>query len=108
MAAFEVMRIEHRVVASAVGGLRVDERIDAVFAVLAAAGRVPTAGRAAIAAEAATAEDERLLGVRRGAPLLVERRLINDQDGAPLELTESRYVAARYGLEVDFDVELPE
>jgi GntR family transcriptional regulator len=78
-----------------------------VFATLAAAGLVPTAGRAAIGAEAATAEDARLLGVKRGTPLLVERRLINDQTGAPLESTESRYVAARYGLDVDFDVELP-
>jgi GntR family transcriptional regulator len=41
--------------------------------------------------------------VRRGEPLLVERRLIRDQDGAPLEWTESRYVGARYGLDVDFD-----
>jgi GntR family transcriptional regulator len=78
-----------------------------VFATLAAAGAVPTAGRAAIGAEAATAEDARLLGVKRGTPLLVERRLIHDQDGAPLESTESRYVASRYGLDVDFDVELP-
>ena len=78
-----------------------------VFAALAESGNVPTAGRAAIAAEAATAEDARLLGVRKGEPLLVERRLINDQDGAPLELTESRYVGSRYGLDVDFEVELP-
>jgi GntR family transcriptional regulator len=46
--------------------------------------------------------------VRKGSPLLVERRLINDQDGTPLELTESRYVASRYGLDVDFEVELPQ
>jgi hypothetical protein len=25
----------------------------------------------------------------------------------PLELTESRYLGTRYGLDVDFDVELP-
>jgi GntR family transcriptional regulator len=78
-----------------------------VFATLAAAGLVPTAGRADIGAAAANAEDAKLLGVKRGEPLLVERRLIHDQDGAPLELTESRYVGARYGLGVDFDVELP-
>src|SRR5262249_46917410 len=78
-----------------------------IFAPLAAAGVVPTAGRAAISAEAATAEDAKLLGVKRGDPLLVERRLIRDQDGTPIELTESRYVGARYGLDVDFDVELP-
>jgi DNA-binding GntR family transcriptional regulator len=39
--------------------------------------------------------------------LLVEQRLIHDQHGVPIELTESRYVAARYGLDVDFEVELP-
>jgi GntR family transcriptional regulator len=78
-----------------------------LFATLASAGLVPTAGRASLAAEAATAEDARVLGVKRGAPLLVERRLISDQDGTPLEWTESRYVGSRYGLDVDFDVELP-
>jgi GntR family transcriptional regulator len=78
-----------------------------LFSTLAAAGHVPTAGRAVIQAEAAGAEDAKLLDVRRGDPLLVEQRLINDQHGVPIELTESRYVAARYGLEVDFDVELP-
>lgn len=78
-----------------------------LFAVLAETGSVPTAGRASIAAEAATAEDARLLGVRRGEPLLVERRLIRDQHGAPLELAESRYVGSRYEVDVDFEVELP-
>lgn len=76
---------------------------------LAGAGLVPTtgSGRAAISAEAASAEDAKLLGVKRGKPLLVERRLIHDDQGAPLELTESRYLGTRYGLDVDFDVELP-
>jgi GntR family transcriptional regulator len=80
---------------------------ESLFEVLAKAGTVPTAGRAAIAAEAAGAEDAKLLGIRKGDPLLVERRLIRDQDGEPLEWTESRYVGSRYGLDVDFDVELP-
>jgi GntR family transcriptional regulator len=79
-----------------------------LFETLARGGVVPTAGRATIAAEAATAEDARLLGVRKGEPLLVERRLIHDGDGSPVELTESRYVGSRYGLDVDFDVELPQ
>jgi GntR family transcriptional regulator len=80
---------------------------ESLFETLATAGLVPTRGSAALAAEPATAEDARLLRVRKGAPLLVERRLINDQDGKPLELTESRYVGSRYGIDVDFDVELP-
>jgi GntR family transcriptional regulator len=92
---------------------RVSELLDAdleresLFLTLASSGLVPTSGSAALAAEAATADDARLLRVRRGAPLLVERRLIHDQNGKPLEWTESRYVGSRYGIDVDFDVELP-
>jgi GntR family transcriptional regulator len=37
--------------------------------------------------------------------MLVERRLILDQRGRPLERTESRYAATRYGLNVGFSVE---
>jgi GntR family transcriptional regulator len=80
---------------------------ESLFEALANAGLEPTGGSAALTAEAASAEDARLLGVRKGAPLLVERRLIHDQAGEPLELTESRYVSSRYRIEVDFDVELP-
>jgi GntR family transcriptional regulator len=79
-----------------------------LFEALAGSGNVPTAGRAAIAAEAAGAEEAKLLGIRKGEPLLVERRLIRDQNGDPLEWTESRYVGSRYGLDVDFEVELPQ
>jgi GntR family transcriptional regulator len=70
-------------------------------------GHVPTQGRARLGAEAATPADSELLGVPEGAPLLVEKRVIHDQDGRPLELCESRYAGDRYGLDVQFDVELP-
>ena len=71
------------------------------------AGIVPTRGHGTVGAEAATAEDARLLGVRRGEPLLVERRVIDDQHGRPMEWTESRYPGTRYALDVAFDVEDP-
>ena len=87
--------------------LAADLETGSLFEALAASGLAPTSGRAALAAEAATAEDARYLRVRKGAPLLVERRLIHDQQGDPLELTESRYVGSRYAIDVDFDVELP-
>ena len=48
-----------------------------LFETLADAGLVPTAGHATITAEAASSDDARLLGVRKGSPLLVERRLIS-------------------------------
>jgi GntR family transcriptional regulator len=84
-----------------------DVERESVFAMLAGAGMVPTAGRAVISSQAATSEDAKLLGVKRGEPLLVERRLIHDQQGVALEWTESRYVGSRYSLDVDFDVEPP-
>ncbi len=62
-------------------------------------------GAATITAAAATHEDARLLGIRRGDPLLVERRVISDERGRRLEATESRYPAERYALDVLFEVE---
>jgi GntR family transcriptional regulator len=80
---------------------------ESLFALLLKTGTIPSAGRATVSAEAASAADAKVLRVPKGSPLLVERRLIRDQDGEPLELTESRYVGSRYGLDVDFEVELP-
>lgn len=68
-------------------------------------GIVPSHGKSSIGAEAATADDAVLLGVADGEPMLVERRLIFDQRGRPIERTESRYAADRYGLNVGFSVE---
>ncbi len=73
--------------------------------VLREGGFVPARGRATIVAEVAGEEDAHLLGVAPGTPLLVERRVIVDLRGRPLESTESRYPADRYALDVDFEVE---
>jgi GntR family transcriptional regulator len=72
---------------------------------LARGGFVLRRGTGVIAAAAATAEDARLLGIRGGDPLLVERRVIADVHGRWIEATESRYPADRYALDVRFDVE---
>ena len=69
------------------------------------AGMVPSWGKSSIRAEAASPEDAVLLGVTNGEPMLVERRLIYDQRGRPIERTELRYAADRYGLNVGFSVE---
>ena len=50
-------------------------------------------------------DDVRLLGVAEGSPLLVERRVIADVQGRPVEATESRYPGDRYALDVRFEVE---
>jgi GntR family transcriptional regulator len=72
------------------------------------AGFVLHRGTGTISAAAATATDGRLLGIPTGHPLLVERRVIVDGHGRRIESTESRYVADRYGLVVQFDVEAPD
>jgi len=50
----------------------------------------------------ASAEEARLLGIRTGDPLLVERRVILDERDREVEVTESVYSADRYALEVQF------
>jgi len=72
---------------------------------LAAGGIHLRRGSATITAEPATAEEVRLFGVAAGSPLLVERRVISDAEGRPVEATESRYPGDRYALDVRFEVE---
>lgn len=74
---------------------------------LAGVGIVLRRGLATIGAGAATRDDAHQLGVRVGDPLLVERRVIEDTHGRRVEVTESRYQADRYALDVRFDVEEP-
>jgi GntR family transcriptional regulator len=62
-------------------------------------------GTATITAEAAASDDARLLAIGAGDALLVERRVILDGHGRPVEATESRYPGDRYALEVRFEVE---
>lgn len=72
---------------------------------LAGAGLQLRRGSATISAEAATADDAALLEVGVGFPLLVERRVITDAGGRPVEATESRYPGDRYALDVRFEVD---
>ena len=82
-----------------------DLRHDSLHAILGAAGWSLRRGTATVTASSATGEDARLLGVARGDPMLVERRVILDPHGRPMEATESRYPAERYAIDVRFDVE---
>lgn len=50
-------------------------------------------GEHLIDAVAAGAEDSRLLGVRRGSPLLRQRRTTTTQEGRPVECSDDRYRA---------------
>ncbi|GAA4558196.1 GntR family transcriptional regulator [Planotetraspora kaengkrachanensis] len=58
-----------------------------------AVGLVFAYGEHLIDAVAAGAEDARLLGVRRGSPLLRQRRTTTSQEGRPAECSDDRYRA---------------
>jgi GntR family transcriptional regulator len=85
--------------------LAADLEHGSLHAALVAAGFNLRRGSGTITAEAATDDDAELLGLSRGAPLLVERRVIVDVHGRPIESTESRYPATRYALDVRFEVD---
>jgi GntR family transcriptional regulator len=87
--------------------LTADLEHGSLHAAISAGGQSLRRGSGTVAADAATAEDARLLDIRRGDPLLVERRVIVDDSGRRIEATESRYPADRYALDVWFDVEQP-
>jgi GntR family transcriptional regulator len=95
------------VVACAQAVLAADLESGSLHAAISAAGLTLRRGTGTVAAGAATAEDARLLDIRRGDPLLIERRVIVDDDGRRIESTESRYPADRYALDVSFEVENP-
>lgn len=68
------------------------------------AGFALSRGTGTITAATATAAAARLLGIRTGDPVLVECRVILDDHGREIEVTESVYPADRYALEVQFEV----
>mgnify|MGYP003344729534 CR=1 FL=1 len=70
-------------------------------------GREPTTAQSWISARIATAEEARLLDIAAKAPVLVERRLITDQAGRPMEFTTSIFNAARYVIDATFTLAAP-
>jgi GntR family transcriptional regulator len=62
-------------------------------------GRHPTQAQARVSARRATSTERRILKLGPGGVVLVERRIISDQDGRPLEHTETVYAAERYEFE---------
>ncbi|HSJ50582.1 MAG TPA: GntR family transcriptional regulator [Actinomycetota bacterium] len=62
-------------------------------------GRIPTRAHATVTARPATAAERRLLELTARDVLVCERRVISDQQGEPLEHTETRYASRRYLFE---------
>jgi DNA-binding GntR family transcriptional regulator len=70
-----------------------------LYELMRAAGARPAMAEQVIGARAATAAEARLLGERRGAPLLTGRRVTYDAAGRALELGDHVYRASRYSFE---------
>ena len=67
-------------------------------------GRVPSLANSWISAQVATKAEARKLCVPVRSPLIVERRVVFDAHGAPLEHTETRYAGERYVIDGVFTV----
>lgn len=65
-------------------------------------GRVPTLATARISARPATSEESDLLQLDPRSVVLVEQRVITDQDSRELEFTTTVYNASRYVLDATF------
>lgn len=59
-------------------------------------GHTPARAHATVSARRATKRERELLELPTSGVVLVERRVISDQDGVPLEHTETLYAAERY------------
>jgi len=82
---------------------RADATDPGIWASLQRDGHQVASVRQSITAGIANADDAVLLGVQVGAPLLLVRRLALDRDHAPLALSDHRYLAHRFSLEVEFN-----
>jgi GntR family transcriptional regulator len=97
------LAIEHAALpAECAGVLANDLETGSLHDSLIAAGREPAVSRSWIRARIATATEARLLEIPRGSALLVERRIIDDRQGRPLEHTETAYNAANYAIDAVF------
>lgn len=79
--------------------LEMDMERMSLHAALEQRGVTPYAGSGSLTAEPATPDDAHLLGLAAGSPLLVERLVLHDQEGRPVQVGETRYAGQRYALD---------
>jgi GntR family transcriptional regulator len=99
------MAIEHAALPAEFAGVLADDlEAGSLHESMIARGRVPAISRSWIRARIATTAESRLLEIRARSALLVERRIIYDTDGLPLEHTETMYNADNYAIDAVFSV----
>ena len=74
-----------------------------IWETLAQVGHRITTVRQTVTAGLASASDAELLGIGAGDPLLLVRRVAIATGGSPLALSDHRYLAHRFALEVEFN-----
>ena len=85
--------------------LSADLETGSLHQALAAIGHIPTIAQSWITARMPTDEEMKLLQFSSDRePLLVERRIIRDQNDVPVEDTESCYIASRYIIDATFQM----
>mgnify|MGYP001791754823 CR=1 FL=1 len=82
---------------------RADSATPGIWASLQRDGHRVASVRQTITAGIASTNDAALLDVAVGAPLLLVRRLALDEHKTPLALSDHRYLAHRFSLEVEFN-----
>lgn len=93
---------------SCAGVLSADLETGSLHEALAALGHVPTIAQSWITARMPTGEEMKLLHLTsEREPLLVELRIIRDQNDVPVEHTESAYIASRYVIDATFQMSEP-
>jgi GntR family transcriptional regulator len=96
------MALEHAVLPLECAPVLAEDLESSLHEALINLGRVPSLANSWISARVATKLEAQLLRVPVRSPLIVERRVVYDGAGAPLEHTETRYVAERYVIDAVF------
>lgn len=65
-------------------------------------GYAPAVAHSWISSRLASSSEAALLDVSTSEPLLVERRIVDDERGEPVEFTETAYIASRYVIDAVF------
>ncbi|MDF2630978.1 MAG: transcriptional regulator, GntR family [Symbiobacteriaceae bacterium] len=62
-------------------------------------GIIPHAGEGTLTADIAAKDEAHLLEIPVGGPLMIERLVLHDQTGSPIQVGETRYAGQRYALD---------
>lgn len=100
----EALDVAHEWVPAELAGAisRDDAELPGIWATLGRHGHAVTSVHQTVTAGQTTASDAEILGSRTGIPLLLIRRVARGATGSVLAVSDHRYLAHRFALEVEF------